>query len=213
MPDGSVSGEGTVQVNGRVVTGTTDDLDNPFVFAPRVARCAVGRLIAGASAPKIPITTATATPASPPTTDAAPRAPAASGNSLSIASGPGVSSLLAGKALLVLRENLEDVLANVGIKAPSGSTRVSTWAHACEQAPREAMCQQGVIGLSGFAVARAIVDAKGTAVFNNIPSSGTFYVVIDTSLTRHLIWNVKVDLKPGANSITLDERNTTPLDR
>ena len=42
---------------------------------------------------------------------------------------------------------------------------------------------------------------------------GTFYVVADTSYTHHLVWNVRVDLKPGANSITLDERNTTPIDR
>jgi hypothetical protein len=45
MPDGSISAEGTVQVNGRVITGTTEDMNNPFVFAPHVARCAAGRLV------------------------------------------------------------------------------------------------------------------------------------------------------------------------
>src|SRR5258708_26723751 len=54
MPDGSITGEGTVQVNGRVITGTTDDVNNPFVFAPHVSRCEVGRLVAGASAPTPP---------------------------------------------------------------------------------------------------------------------------------------------------------------
>jgi hypothetical protein len=48
MPDGSITGEGTVLVNGRVVTGTTDDLNNPFTFAPHPARCTVGRLVARA---------------------------------------------------------------------------------------------------------------------------------------------------------------------
>src|SRR5437588_5557080 len=52
MPDGSITGEGSVQVNGRVITGTTDDANKPFVFAPHVARCAVGRLVAGSSAPQ-----------------------------------------------------------------------------------------------------------------------------------------------------------------
>jgi hypothetical protein len=132
---------------------------------------------------------------------------------LTIASGAGVAGLLAGKPLLVLRENLEDVLAKVGISAQAGSTRISTWARACERGPREAMCQQGVIGMGVFIVAKAGLDGKGAATFSNIPSLGTFYAVADTSLTHHLIWNVRVDLKPGANSITLDEHNTTPIDR
>ena len=48
MPDGSMTGEGTVLVNGRVVTGTTGDLNNPFTFAPHPVRCTVGRLVARA---------------------------------------------------------------------------------------------------------------------------------------------------------------------
>src|SRR5207302_3032368 len=47
MPDGSINGSGTVQVKGRIITGTTDDLDKPFTFAPNVASCALGRLTAG----------------------------------------------------------------------------------------------------------------------------------------------------------------------
>src|SRR6266404_2981800 len=100
MPDGSITGEGTVQVNGRVITGTTDDVNNPFVFAPHVARCEVGRLVAGASAPTPPA----AVPAVAPPSAAAPSAPtaAAGGASLRISAGPGVTALLAGKALIVL---------------------------------------------------------------------------------------------------------------
>jgi hypothetical protein len=62
-------------------------------------------------------------------------------------------------------------------------------------------------------VAKAGFDANGTAVFNNVPSSGTFYVVADTSYTHHLLWNIKVELKPDTNAITLDERNKTPIDK
>jgi hypothetical protein len=47
MSDGSINGSGTVQVNGRIITGTTDDVNNPFTFAPRVASCPIGRLTAG----------------------------------------------------------------------------------------------------------------------------------------------------------------------
>ncbi|MEP6602218.1 MAG: hypothetical protein ABJB49_10490 [Nitrospirota bacterium] len=45
-PDGSLFGTGTVQVNGRTIVGTTDDPDNPYTFAPKVARCTLGSLVA-----------------------------------------------------------------------------------------------------------------------------------------------------------------------
>src|SRR5205814_1102331 len=50
MPDGSIAGDGTVQVNGRMITGTTEDINNLYTFAPRVARCEVGRLVTNGSA-------------------------------------------------------------------------------------------------------------------------------------------------------------------
>lgn len=49
-PDGSLFGEGTVQVNGRVIVGSTEDPKNPFIFAPKIGHCAVGSLVAGGPA-------------------------------------------------------------------------------------------------------------------------------------------------------------------
>jgi hypothetical protein len=43
-PDGTFTGEGTAQVNGRTIVKSTDDPDNPFVFSPKVARCPIGTL-------------------------------------------------------------------------------------------------------------------------------------------------------------------------
>jgi hypothetical protein len=43
-PDGSLAGEGTAQVNGRVIVGATEDPQNPYVFAPKIARCPVSSL-------------------------------------------------------------------------------------------------------------------------------------------------------------------------
>lgn len=48
-PDGSLVGGGAVQVNGRVIVGTTEDPKNPFVYKPNVGRCAVGSLVATTS--------------------------------------------------------------------------------------------------------------------------------------------------------------------
>jgi hypothetical protein len=47
-PDGSLFVDGTAQVNGRVIVGTTEDPKNPFIFAPKIARCRVGTLMPSA---------------------------------------------------------------------------------------------------------------------------------------------------------------------
>ena len=215
MSDGSLVGEGTVQVNGRIITGTTDDLNKPFVFAPHIARCSVGRLVAGAAASVAKVAVATPSPAPPSvrSTEADAPTPPVAGTSLKITAAPGVSSLLAGKLLIVLKDNLESVLASAGISAPAGSSRISAWARACERSPRDAVCQQGVTSLGPYIVARTGFDGNGIATFNNVPSSGTFYVVADSSYAHHLIWNLKIDLKLGVNSVVLDEGNTTPIAR
>jgi len=225
MPDGSIAGEGTVQVNGRVITGTTEDINNPFTFAPRVARCEVGRLVTNGSAanPSAAMNTPSSTPTerdatatttyTPAGNNAGPRAAAAKNTTLTILSGPGVANLLAGKALVVLKDSLENVLAQGGVSAQGRRSRVSAWAHACEGSARDPICQQGVNAFRNYFVAKTGFDANGTAIFANVPSMGTFYLVVDTSRAHHLMWNVRVDLKPGANSIKLDESNTTPIDR
>ena len=219
MPDGSIAGEGTVQVNGRMITGTTEDINNPYTFAQRAARCEVGRLVTSGSAPNTsaPMSTTSSTPigrdatTTTPTANAGPRGTSAGSNILTVSSGPGVANLLAGKPLVVLKDSAENVLAQAGLSAQGRSSKVSAWAHAC--LVRDQLCQQGGNALGNNFVAKTGFDANGTATFTNVPSTGTFYLLAETAREHHLIWNVRVDLKPGANSIKLDESNTTPIDR
>jgi hypothetical protein len=82
-----------------------------------------------------------------------------------------------------------------------------------ERSTHEPICQQGVNSLDKYVVAKAGFDGNGTAIFKNVPCSGIFYVVADTAYTNHHIWNIKVDLRPGANSLVLDERNAVPIDK
>lgn len=216
MPDGSIAGEGTVQVNGRVFTGTRQDMNDPFVFSPRVASCTVGRLLGGDAAPRTAgtsVPSASTAPGPLPTSAGSSSVAAAGGTSLRIAAGPGVANLLAGKTMMVLREDLESILAKAGISAASATGRISAWTSACQRSPSGPVCQQGISGLRGYLVARATFDQHGNAAFSNIPALGTFYVVADTSYSHHLVWNVRVDLKPGANSVILDEQNTTHIER
>jgi len=219
MPDGSVVGEGTVQVNGRVITGTTEDINNPFTFAPRVARCEVGRLVAGDAAST---QTASNNPNSaPPVSYSSPTPPANSGSgssptasiTLTIAAGPTVASLLAGKTLIVLKDSFENVLAHSGVDTQGRSSRISAWSEACGTASSAQICQAGLNGVRSYMVATTKLNANGSVTFPNVPTTGTFYVVTETLRSHHLLWNVRVDLKPGSNSIRLDESNTTPVDR
>jgi len=210
MPDGSLNGSGTVQVNGRIITGTTDDINNPFVFALHPASCPMGRLVAGAKITAAPVDTASIAAAL--TAATTPATPAGT-TSLRIAAHPVLSSLLAGKSLVVLKDSLENVLASAGVNAQGASSRIAAWAKACERASTDPLCQKGVTSLASFVVARSTLDPTGTATFMNIPSSGTFFVVVDTAYSQHLLWNLRIDLKPGVNSVTLAENNTTPINR
>jgi hypothetical protein len=169
MPDGSLNGSGTVQVNGRIITGTTDDI--------------LGRLVVGAKITAAPVDTASIAAAlTAATTPATP----AGATSLRIAAHPVLSSLLAGKSLVVLKDSLENVLASAGVNAQGASSRIAAWAKACERASTDPLCQKGVASLASFVVARSTLDPTGTATFMNIPSSGTFFVVVDTAYSQHL---------------------------
>jgi len=115
--------------------------------------------------------------------------------------------------VVVLKDSLENVLAHAGVSPGGRSSRVSAWSDACGTAPREQTCQAGIGGVHSYQVAVARLDANGSTTFANIPAVGTFYIIVDTSRSHHLFWNVRVDLKPGSNVIKLEESNTTPVDR
>ena len=215
MADGSITGEGAVQVNGRIITGTTDDANNPFVFEPHSARCTMGRLVAGAARVMPPSAGGSlSSPAAVPAAASAAGAVAGtSGASLKITAAAEVANLLAGKPLVVLKDSLENALASAGIVAQPGGSRISAWAHGCERAQRDPICLQGVNGIAPYVVASTGFDRSGVAPFNNVPNSGTFYVVAETVSTNHHIWNLRIELRPGANSLVLDERNAVPIDK
>jgi hypothetical protein len=54
-------------------------------------------------------------------------------------------------------------------------------------------------------------DANGAGTFPAV-APGTYYLMISTQLkTQTLVWGLPVQLKPGANSVTLNQANATPL--
>lgn len=220
-PDGSLLGEGTVQVNGRTIVGQTEDPDNPFVYQPKVARCSVGKLVAGEVGPgggQSP----SGTSGGPAANSLAPNqnrtTPLQNTNnvpgtgSLSVVGNfPGPSSnLFAGKPVLFLRSNAEEILRREGFVSPPGSavkSSLAAWATACD-AKDMAPCNKGVQAIVRERVNAIGLTANGQAAFNNVPV-GTYWVLVDFRYSRkHYFWNVRIDVKPGPNAVSLDQNNT-----
>ena len=133
---------------------------------------------------------------------------------LSIADGfavrPGAPSPYAGKVFTLLRESLESILQKAGVRPPPGTSVVRAWLNACTTG--QPVCQQGVAAVDSHAVAATNFGAGRQTQFPAVPP-GTYYLF---GATRHnnqpFLWNLRVELKPGANVVTLDQRNSSPVD-
>jgi hypothetical protein len=137
-PDGSLFANDTVQVNGRVITGTTEDPKNPFIFAPKIGRCAIGTLVAGGSANlNAPAATTTAALSATVNTAAAASSSSAANASLSIASGfaiqPGVGNPLAERTMMLLRDSFSNILTESGVSIPTGTSPYHAFEAECQK--------------------------------------------------------------------------------
>jgi hypothetical protein len=72
-------------------------------------------------------------------------------------------------------------------------------------------CQKAMDAIKASAVSAVRADANGRGTFPGV-APGTYYLMISTRYNNQgLTWGQPVQLKPGANSITLDQRNATPI--
>jgi hypothetical protein len=54
-------------------------------------------------------------------------------------------------------------------------------------------------------------DANGAGTFPGVPP-GTYYIMISTRYKNQpLVWDQAVQLKPGPNSLMLDQSNAVPI--
>lgn len=74
-------------------------------------------------------------------------------------------------------------------------------------------CRVGSEQLRPYIVANATLDKDGRTTFPDA-RTGTYYLFGRVLLDKvNLVWDLRVDLRPGANSVTLDQRNATPIGR
>ncbi len=119
---------------------------------------------------------------------------------------------LAGTTFYVLKENLDAVLARGGVQAPSGVSPLRAWILACE-AQQSATCSQGNRAFETNTVATLRTDLQGRAELGTL-SAGTYYVYGGNQRyqQRNVLWNVRVDVRDGANNaVKLDQANLTSI--
>ena len=119
-------------------------------------------------------------------------------------------NILGGHTFGLSKEDFATVLTRTGFHPPAGTSVISAWAEACKN--RAPVCQQGFNAQGSASVGTVTLDASGKATFSAVPP-GTYYVFGSTRYGNgHLLWDVRVDIAPGTQTLTLNERNGMPMD-
>lgn len=123
-------------------------------------------------------------------------------------SASGAAAPAAGSSFLLLNEELTAVLTQGGFQPAKGQSLLRTLALCQSTDPN---CQKGKTALLGHALAAARSDVAGKAAFPGV-APGTYWLMgTTTSGSQPILWNVKVQLKAGGNTLILDQRNATPV--
>jgi hypothetical protein len=207
-PNGSLDpGAGPYQVHGRIVIG--QDTNGDFTFAPLEQTCDLAVLTPSKQIPSVGGTSAPANSDGGLSTPAAPLGNA----TLSVVSGlptqPGAPNALAGRPYILLRESYADALAKGGVVVPPGTSAYKYAGAAC--AGRTPDCQKVSDAIKVSAASAVRADANGSGTFPGVPP-GTYYLMISARFNNQsLVWGQAVQLKPGQNSITLDQSTAIPI--
>jgi hypothetical protein len=205
-PTGALDpGTGPYLVHGRMVVGTNDNGD--FTFAPMEQTCDLAPL---GPSKTIPASGGTVAPANGGGTLSTPSAPLGNAT-LSIVSGfpAGAQNPLAGHPYVLLRDSYANALAKAGVSVPAGTSPYKFAGIACGTHTPDCPKINEAIKASAASSVRA--DANGAGTFPGVPP-GTYYLMIATRYNNQaLVWGQVVQLKAGANSITLDQSNAVPV--
>lgn len=217
-PDGSLepSDSGAYQVHGRTITGQNDN--NDFTFTPMERTCNLALLTpsktipsnGGSAATTIASAAGGTAAGGAPSTLSSAAAPL--GNAvLNISSGfpaqPGVQNPLAGRSLVLLRDDYDTALKKGGVVIPPGMTGQKYVASICST--RTPDCQKAIAAIQTNAVSATRADANGKGALPGVPP-GSYYLMISTIYNKQMLtWGYKVDLRSGANTVTLDPSNAT----
>jgi hypothetical protein len=122
---------------------------------------------------------------------------------------------VAGMPVWLLNDSFGSLLRRTGLLdgPPGAKTKVTplrAWATSCFTS--SPICGGMLSEVQGHIVGASKMDATGRATFQAVPP-GSYYVLALSALNQEaLIWDLRVDLKSGANSVIIDPHNITPID-
>jgi uncharacterized membrane protein len=126
-----------------------------------------------------------------------------------LAAQPGGQNPLAGHTFVLMNQSYEAALAGAGIQAPAGVSPVKGFLAACTN--HQPACQPGVAATNASTVSGARADASGKAQLPGVPP-GTYYFFCLGGYNQQLFkWDFQIQLKPGTNSVTLDQHNAVSV--
>ena len=101
------------------------------------------------------------------------------------------------------------MLAKSGAALPAKVSPQEAVHAACEAQKPE--CKAYLVAISKDAATGLKADATGKATLPGVPA-GTYYLTASAKIGALVMyWNLKVDLKAGTNSVTLDTQNAMPV--
>jgi hypothetical protein len=119
------------------------------------------------------------------------------------------SSPPAGTRLFLTPENPDASLVLAGFAPDPGGQPIDKLFEACKigQGGTQQRCNQGMQALTVGAVRETATGPDGRAAIDAV-APGRYYIVSYTPYKGHaLIWHMPVDLKPGANAVSLTPQN------
>jgi hypothetical protein len=197
LPNNTIRGSGSTTVNGRLVSGMQGD---NVTFTPRSERCEVGTY------------TPSSAGAAPATSVSAPSAPAAStaGSARLLISSafPASPNPLVGTTFFLYRDSLANVLRKAGASVATGATAGEAFRTMVMSCQPPADCSAMAAAMEPLIAGRAVIDRAGRGAMTPPVPPGRYYVSgFARSRDSVLVWDIKVDLKPGDNSVVLEQSN------
>ena len=208
--DGTLVGDGaSIPLYGRKVVGK--DQKGDYVYASSSDTCAYGTLAPQGKTPASTVapkeTRVNATPAN---TNVRPAMPATSSTVGSLAilnSFTGENPNRFGNvSLIVVKQSFEDILRNAGFaNTTARQSSIANWGEMCKaQSPR---CKQGIDAIKDSYLRMIKLGPNGSASFSNVPAQTMWLIAIVPYNNQHFVWNLRVDVRAGTNSITFDKSN------
>ena len=128
---------------------------------------------------------------------------------------PRAVKALTGMPLYLLTDSFARLLQKTKLlDGPPGATAkatpLRTWATSCLTG--SPVCQGMLYEVQGNVVGASKMEATGRATFPAV-QPGSYYVLALTADNRQpIVWDLRVDLKPGENSIAIGQQNVAQLD-